>query len=1284
MLKKLLVAGLLLFSNVDAATYYASSSQTGSGHSGADSTTNAFTLAEVNAKTNFADGDIVQFRTGTYSGSLDPSDNGSASGFLTFKGFVTAPGAVTFTGNCTLDSTASNGNGDYIVVKGMTFNGSYSNGGTGYYHARWDSLTWCNIKTSFSADGGYHFVYNCTIGDGDVGDTFTWSYPGGSGDIHWAALGGSKRNKLVDCTLNLAINSVVNAPIQWRDQDSLEITRCRHTAMLGASSGAAFPWGIYGMTNSTITDCYFAGQQLAGSSAYFPNIRDIVSNNTWVRDTIVEIPGGSGALKVAFMTSGNTDVTNEYNGRNSYNNLYVRLRGAVYYQDRCNGDTHKFCTYIVDGNAGIANDWAWADSTTIYHCSFINLHAAAFNADGVVAASSIKKTLFVSGAHVVCNGQVDVGTTSITSDSNMVWNLSANSTDISHAFDTGGCTGYAVGSSSAWCTTHGHDCASRWADPILQDSTSWSLISPYPNSSSVAEDDAVWGSDGYVGALTSTAVDLAISTTSLTVPVRGSAYCDTIVVTGGTLPLTWSIVLDNGFSYYEYYLDPSTGIITNADVQDQGAIIDVVILVTDALGDTVSKAYNIVSTDATAPFGFAAAQVTCVSDNSASVYFAVRNDADTSGTALVLYGTDSPSDTALAPTRILGKNYWYTRLFGLSPNTAYQVLIRLTDGAESPETTLTITTKSSNWWQVAVKGPLVYVDKSKSDANDGLTPASAKKTVSAAWTALLAQPNHGKGGGICLVPGTVYYGTGLFEDTGNYATADSMYHIISDGTATWSGSDERLVTGTIALSWATYGTNGAYYTVYTGVDSCGAVFYTPAGGRYTRCLAAASRLEALNGASPLTSSTPRWWKGGGDTLVVYTTGVSPSTQSVRVAYWSNLCFVITPYVRVHGINFTMAGGSTTTGIAVRLGAYNTASHRVAGCVVDSCKFQYTAYYPLFSVTAASAFSAWYNDSVVVAGNSFFDDCWKFTYSMQKSRAEEIASMMFDGSYWVVRDNKVRGYFNGIGIQSAATDTNRAVFLEIYNDTITYVRDDGIELDLSHNRNSFVAKCTIIWCGSGISITPCRGGPTYIIYNTILRPVAGGGFKVGGAGTGTAYYYHNTVYNPSGSTAAGFYNAAIGAFQRQHFRNNILVGAASAYEPVTNQTTGADTVGAITNTFNWDNLFVWSGTTVFRWKNVAYDSNTVKSAIRTEMNGIFSNPLFSDTTCWKDTTTTTAGVGVAFAPRGRARNTAVRISGINDRNRFVVNQGAPDIGSIEYTTLVEYRRGWLSRLFHLHL
>ena len=211
-----LVAGvlalLLLTAPAAATTYYVTTSGGGT-HSGADSTTNPMTVAEANAAA--VAGDVIQFKSGATTGTINPARSGTNASRITYRGFPAWPGACVITGGVTLDSTSATDSGRYISVSGLTFTTGFSGGDTGFYTARWDSLTKCIFGNGGSVCGGYNFLTDCTFGDGTVGDAFSWTYAGGTGSDYYKSFA-AKGNKALCCTFNLQITGSTNSAIQIR------------------------------------------------------------------------------------------------------------------------------------------------------------------------------------------------------------------------------------------------------------------------------------------------------------------------------------------------------------------------------------------------------------------------------------------------------------------------------------------------------------------------------------------------------------------------------------------------------------------------------------------------------------------------------------------------------------------------------------------------------------------------------------------------------------------------------------------------------------------------------------------------------------------------------------------------------------------------------------------------------------------------------------------------------------------------------------------------------------
>jgi hypothetical protein len=244
---------------------------------------------------------------------------------------------------------------------------------------------------------------------------------------------------------------------------------------------------------------------------------------------------------------------------------------------------------------------------------------------------------------------------------------------------------------------------------------------------------------------------------------------------------------------------------------------------------------------------------------------------------------------------------------------------------------------------------------------------------------------------------------------------------------------------------------------------------------------------------------------------------------------------------------------------------------------------------------------------------------------------------------IVRGNNVHNFFNGIftGSSGALENSELAFDADIYNNTIQYVSDDGLEPEGAcinqRFRNNTVDRGFI-----GVSLAPVTQGPTWVLRNTFTN-FTGRGIKFADNSDGIVLIYHNT-----GWTNAADINGAdlITSIHNVKMRNNIF------------QSTGysiyAVPTGSTANDWNQDNWYTARGTAGphFKWENVNYNTiSALCTASGLECNGYETLPGFSNPT----------GGDFTLLPTSPNIDRGVLLPGINDG--FIGN--APDVGAYEF-------------------
>jgi hypothetical protein len=347
------LAFLLVTASAHAATYWVS--PTGAaGNSGADSLSNAKTLAWFNA--NAAAGDICRFKSGTYADPIQPARDGTAGSRIRYYGFPQDPGAVTV-------ANVSFGyqHGNYCTARWFRT----SSGLTGCYGAstvftRGDSIA--SVWTT-TCDGGMFIMGQACVFDSlRVSGTITYT-----GQTHWICMfiGGtpgpwfSTSNVISNCTFSPTVNTTSG-------QGDVHIVGMSHTAY------NKFINNTFNITVQNVAGYFFPVEMYASYYNQFQqntwNIamngpalgsrgvwchRDSSSYNRYF-DNSVNVTGSGGSL--SFMLSNGGSVPGS-TGHNFYGNNVIHDgpaqpgTGVFWFYDGTRQDTLQFNT--VSTNAGV-------------------------------------------------------------------------------------------------------------------------------------------------------------------------------------------------------------------------------------------------------------------------------------------------------------------------------------------------------------------------------------------------------------------------------------------------------------------------------------------------------------------------------------------------------------------------------------------------------------------------------------------------------------------------------------------------------------------------------------------------------------------------------------------------------------------------------------------------------------------------------------------------------------------------------------------------------------------
>jgi hypothetical protein len=254
----------------------------------------------------------------------------------------------------------------------------------------------------------------------------------------------------------------------------------------------------------------------------------------------------------------------------------------------------------------------------------------------------------------------------------------------------------------------------------------------------------------------------------------------------------------------------------------------------------------------------------------------------------------------------------------------------------------------------------------------------------------------------------------------------------------------------------------------------------------------------------------------------------------------------------------------------------------------------------------------------------------------KGHDEEGAAILNRGGRGnVIRNNTLRGSFDGLAAGGDLTSEDVASDADFQGNSVEGVGDDGIETDDFSAINTRVIGNRFNNTYNEISVAPLSQGPYYALYNVFSNPVKGG-VKCSLGSAGQVWFAQNTF-----SGAVGAVHPT-GNYSNFHFRNNIFGGTPPVDDDAGESLTGND----------FDNDLLYSANSViFRWKGTNYTSlPALRSATGFETRGIVGNPLFMNP----------GQLDFRLPPGSPAVDAGMLLPGINDG----FNGAAPDLGAFE--------------------
>lgn len=1239
------LAGLL--KPAQAATYWVSPTGNAA-NSGADSTTNAKTLAWFNA--NAVAGDVCRFKSGTYSSPIQPAANGTSGNRIRYYGFSADPYAVTVT-DIRFGWNGSNSRGDYSTARWFHVSGDMTGcDEAATLHAVGDSLT--HIMAPNCVNGLTFRTKGSVLADSRI----TGGNVTSSGQSRWLNM--ESVNAGMFSTSNFLARNVfeveVNTTASQGDVQILNLTRAAYNHFyrnkwditVTACFGYFFPIEMYRSYYNLFQEDTLdvAMNATPGGTTAFYSYRDTSSYNRMVGSVLSGT--GTGAAKLAMGLSNSGSAPGSTQRNSLWGNIITTdgsfYGGALYWQNGVRNDTVAFNVVRSPNKVVYVNSGTECTGLVMRHNTFYAQVAQVVDLDDVSASASGKLV-----GNIYYTSAANGATALVSVDSGVELDSSGT------YFSRGGTSSNAVsynGSAGAPGAGGGLGVSGKavWGSPVFVDSTYATFDAGISQTGYADNVKAPSLQDGFSGAFSdsmggstgtsdvdppSAVSDLAIAGESQTAfdlewtspdgngdGTGQAALYDIRYSTSTINEGNWSSATQltgeptpQAFDNLENWttgdvFSPSTtyylALKSQDDAGNWSALSNVASGATDAVPDSV-VALRIVT-----------------KDDVAGVTFDYASDPDSNATVHVLYGVNAATDTAHVPARRPGSARTYaTSLFGLTPETTYVLAIVTSDGARQ-ETTLT--TRRADWWRRTQTGPSVYASPAGLDVNDGLSTGSPKRTIAAAWAALLARPNQGRGGGVLLMDGVFYERVTL---SGSSGTPDSGYFLkaVNPGAAIIDGADERLVNGSSTLTWSAVNAandparvGGAYATGdtlfrahYAAADSLEGL--AEGGYKYHHC---ASLAEIWNktgtgtaGAYDLSATTVGfvYINASADSIYVRARGGTQVRTSAKAfGYRHSLLWITDPYVQVEGVVFRNAGGlPTLNGKAVRFGGGGASGNNgtVFGCTFESNDME--------GVHGINAFGG--ADSLTVASCTFSAGYTeRLGYEAGKGRREEYRQFtQLDGTYNTIEGNTVRYAFNGIGQAGIVGSLTAGADLDVTGNTVSHISDDALEVEIGCGVNQRIVGNDLSRFGNGLSQTPVVIGPSFVVRNLFRYPKSGGGaFKLGGGSTAQGFYYHNTTAIDTTRASAGVY-AAGGQFWHKTFINNVLTGKLGSWPGVRSTLTGADTTGAITNAFNWNVVYAPSDTIVY-WKNAALDTAAWKLRGQEHNGRMRYHPAWQDT------------------------------------------------------------------------
>ena len=245
------------------------------------------------------------------------------------------------------------------------------------------------------------------------------------------------------------------------------------------------------------------------------------------------------------------------------------------------------------------------------------------------------------------------------------------------------------------------------------------------------------------------------------------------------------------------------------------------------------------------------------------------------------------------------------------------------------------------------------------------------------------------------------------------------------------------------------------------------------------------------------------------------------------------------------------------GLTVRRAVKGLTLPNSSRIVVRRCRFLGVTYGVFATVNDAGDVHGLFLSDNVIEGPC----TWPRTKGIENARGIQVT-----GVGHVIAYNRIRGFADAIDTLPSA----RCAAIDIHNNDVSEMTDDGIELDYSErNVRCFANRLTNVY--QGISAQPVYGGPAYVFRN-VLYNVVEAPFKLHQSPSGVLLY-HNTVVKKGTPLVVATEHPVRNCVSR----NNLFLGSAAPYAaqfeaPMVDCDFDADGFGG----GPWNHFLKWNG------------------------------------------------------------------------------------------------------------